>query len=138
MAGRTAAALRRAMVEQGLTYRELGAMTEMNFAYVYKLLNGQKPLPAQRAMLLAEALGVELEPEIDPAITLRLPERFMEWIAARASDQGCDAEALIVEAVAQWIKRDVGFVKCQSRYDAALARALGKELRRGAAEAERR
>lgn len=126
-----AKALRQAMVEQGLTYRDLGEMAGMNYAVVWSRLNGKKTLTERVAKILADALQVELDivAEPDPMITVRMPSRFIEWLQTRAADMGCDVETVVVDAVAKWIQQDVSRVKCQSHHNAALIRALRADAR---------
>ena len=52
----------RLMAETGLTYRALGAKTELSAGYLNHLVHGNRPVPSDEVIeRLAEAFGVEAE-----------------------------------------------------------------------------
>lgn len=116
--------LEKARREQEITYQEIADYIGKSKAYVWKLLTGKMTIHPETAEKIAELLdldaGALLEP--DPKISIRMPERFLSYIAARSEDLCLDTDTIIINAVAAWIKQDVDSVKRQSHANAEMAR----------------
>ena len=129
--GKAALELNKARMEQGITFQEIADAVGVSKVQIHRVLTGARTLSAELMEKIAAMLGVDVIEDIvepDPEITVRMPQRFVEWLTGRAADKGVDVETLVVDAVALWMKQDIGCVKNQSHEN---ARALSKAGKRG-------
>lgn len=122
---------RAAMEEQNVTYQEVGDAIGVSKMHAWRMLTGVKTLQAKYMDGIAELLGLDMNEvvEPEPVIQVRMPERFQDWLQARAVDTGVDVDTLIVNAVAAWIKGDVNAVKLQSHENTKAIKAVKKRNR---------
>ena len=130
---KAAVVLRMAMEDLGLTYRDLGQAIGISHVHCWRVLTGVKTLRAEIMEAMADVLGVDMEDlvEPEPTITVRMPERFVEWMQARAADTQTDMETIVINAVAAWIKADVNSVKLQSHENAKVMKKRGGPKKNG-------